>query len=185
MDLSVRGHDVQISDELRDFASRRIDGVDRLLDHIVDAKLELRRTHHRANGGGIAAQITIQTGRNILRAEERDGDAMRAVDLAIDKIERQARRVHERRSDKHGPRVGDLEAIMAASEPSPDLDEAESVATLVRRKRFAVKPMDPEEAIEQMELLGHDFYLFLNAEESQINVVYRRQDGTYGLLSPA
>jgi putative sigma-54 modulation protein len=185
MELTVRGHDLQISDELREFAARRTDGLDRLLDNIVDAKLELRRTHQRTSGGSIAAQITIQTGRNILRAEERDGDALRAVDLAINKIERQARRVHEKRSDRHGPRAGDLESPIPRFVADADDDETESVAKLVRRKRFSVKPMDPEEAIEQMELLGHDFYLFHNAEDSQLNVVYRRQDGTYGLLSPA
>jgi putative sigma-54 modulation protein len=185
MELTVRGHDLHISDELREFAERRTDGLDKLLDNVVDAKLELRRAHQRsASSGAIAAQITIQTGRNILRAEERDNDAIRAVDLAIDKIQRQARRVHERRADRKGPRAGELEEALPPIDTSDD-EETESVAKLVRRKRFSVKPMDPEEAIEQMELLGHDFYLFHNAEESQINVVYRRQDGTYGLLSPA
>jgi len=184
MDLTVRGHDLQISDELREFAERRTENLDRLLDNVVEAKLELRRDHQRASGGSIAAQITIQTRRNILRAEERDNDALRAIDLAINKIERQARRVHERRSDRRGPRAGDLETPISIADDNAEDDETESVAKLVRRKRFSVKPMDPEEAIEQMELLGHDFYLFHNAEESQINVVYRRQDGTYGLLSP-
>jgi putative sigma-54 modulation protein len=184
MELTVRGHDIHINDDLREFAERRADGLDKLLENIVDAKLELRRTHQRASGA-IAAQITIQTGRNILRAEERDSDAQKAVGLAIDKIQRQARKVHEKRADRKGPRPGELDVVLPPVDTATEDEETESVAKLVRRKRFSVKPMDPEEAIEQMELLGHDFYLFHNAEESQLNVVYRRQDGTSGLLSPA
>ena len=184
MDLAIRGNDVEITDELRQFAARRVDGFDRLLGRTVDAKLELRRVHQRTTADAVAAQITIQTGRNILRAEERDTDTQRAVDKVINKIERQARRYHEKRSDRHGPRPGPIDELPAPIEPGTDGDEPESVAALVRTKRFTVKPMDPEEAIEQMELLGHDFYLFHNAEEAQINVVYRRRDGTYGLLAP-
>ncbi len=184
MDLTIRGNDVEITDQLRQFANRRVEGFDRLLGRVVDAKLELRRVHQRTTADAVAAQITIQTGRNILRAEERDGDAQRAVDKVINKIERQARRYHEKRSDRHGPRPGPLDDIPAPIDTTSDGDEPESVASLVRTKRFTVKPMDPEEAIEQMELLGHDFYLFHNAEEAQINVVYRRRDGTYGLLAP-
>ena len=183
MDLAIRGNDVEITDELRQLASRRVEGFDRLLGRIVDAKLELRRIHQRTATDAVAAQFTIQTGRNILRAEERDNDPMRAVDRVINKIERQARRYHEKRTDRHGPRPGPLDELLP-TDAGTDADEPESVAALVRTKRFSVKPMDPEEAIEQMELLGHDFYLFHNAEEAQINVVYRRQDGTYGLLAP-
>lgn len=183
MDLTIRGNDVEITDDLRQFADRRVETFDRLLDRIVDAKLELRRVHQKT-ADAIAAQLTIQTGRNLLRAEERDSDAQRAVDKVINKLERQARRFHEKRSDRHGPRPGPIDEIPAPLDTTADGDEPESVAALVRTKRFTVKPMDPEEAIEQMELLGHDFYLFHNAEESQINVVYRRRDGKYGLLAP-
>jgi putative sigma-54 modulation protein len=184
MELTIRGNDVEITDDLRQFAARRVEGFDRLLGRIVDAKLELRRTHQRTTADSFIAQITIQTGRSILRAEERDTDPSRAVDKVINKIERQARRYHEKRSDRHGPRPGPIDEVPVATDGGTEVDEPESVAALVRTKRFTVKPMDPEEAIEQMELLGHDFYLFHNAEEAQINVVYRRRDGTYGLLAP-
>jgi putative sigma-54 modulation protein len=184
MELAIRGNDVEITDDLRQFAGRRVEGLDRLLGRIVDAKLELRRAHQRTTADSFVAQITIQTGRNILRAEERDNEPSRAVDKVINKIERQARRYHEKRSDRHGPRPGPVDVLPPPTDRSVETDEPESVAALVRTKRFTVKPMDPEEAIEQMELLGHDFYLFHNAEEAQINVVYRRRDGTYGLLAP-
>ncbi|HEY7033944.1 MAG TPA: ribosome-associated translation inhibitor RaiA [Thermomicrobiales bacterium] len=184
MELAIRGNDVEVTDDLRQFANRRVEAFDRLLGRVVDAKLELRRTHLRTAADSFVAQITIQTGRNILRAEERDTDPSRAVDKVLNKIERQARRYHEKRSDRRGPRPGPIDEVPAPTDGNVEADEPESVSSLVRTKRFTVKPMDPEEAIEQMELLGHDFYLFHNAEESQINVVYRRRDGTYGLLAP-
>jgi putative sigma-54 modulation protein len=184
MELAIRGNDVEITPELRDFVDRRADGLARLLGQIVDAKLELKRAHQRTIADSFVAQITIQTGRNILRAEERDNDPSRAVDKVINKVERQARRYHEKRADRRGPRPGPIDEIPLPPAADGEPDELETVAALVRTKRFAVKPMDPEEAIEQMELLGHDFYLFHNAEEAQINVVYRRRDGTYGLLAP-
>jgi putative sigma-54 modulation protein len=184
MELAIRGNDVEIKDELRQFASRRVEGLNRLLGRVVDAKLELKRTHQRTTSDSYVAQITIQTGRDILRAEERDNDPSRAVDKVINKIERQARRYHEKRSDRHGPRPGPVDEVPSPTDGAIETEEPETVAALVRTKRFTVKPMDPEEAIEQMELLGHDFYLFHNAEEAQINVVYRRRDGTYGLLAP-
>jgi putative sigma-54 modulation protein len=184
VDLLIRANDVEITDDLRQLATRRAESIDRLLGRIVDAKLELRRLHQRTADTAVAAQITIQTGKSILRAEERDTDPQRAVDKVLDKIERQARRFHEKRADRRGPRPGPIDELPLPVAGLAEPEEPESVAQLVRTKRFAVKPMDPEEAIEQMELLGHDFYLFHNAEDAQINVVYRRRDGTYGLLAP-
>jgi putative sigma-54 modulation protein len=184
MEITIRGNDVEITDELRQLAARRLDGFDRLLGRVVDAKLELRRTHQRTTTGAVAAQMTIQTGRNLLRAEERDTDPLRAIEKVLAKMERQVRRYHEKRADRRGPRPGPIDKTPPAAAADGDGDEPESMAALVRTKRFTVKPMDPEEAIEQMELLGHDFYLFHNAEDAQINVVYRRRDGTYGLLAP-
>jgi putative sigma-54 modulation protein len=184
MELAIRGNDVEITGPLRRHATKRIDGFDRLLGRVVDAKLELRKVHQRSGGDSVVAQMTIHTGRNILRAEERDADPQRAIDKVVDKMERRARRFHEKRADRRGPRPGPIDELPLPTNGQTDVEESESVAALVRTKRFIVKPMDPEEAIEQMELLGHDFYLFHNAEEAQINVVYRRHDGTYGLLAP-
>jgi putative sigma-54 modulation protein len=159
---------------------------------VVDAKLELRANHNRVGPDTVTAQLTIQTGRSILRAEEHAPEAIVAIDRVVDKLSRQVRRFHEKRTDRKGPRP-DLETeTLIAAEPDMldelDLDgdesERDAVAGLVRTKRFTLKPMDIEEAIAQMELLGHDFYLFHNAAEDALNVVYRRRDGAYGLLAP-
>jgi len=191
MELTIRGADITVSPELREFAESRAAKLDRFIEHIVDAKLELKRDHRRNNNSHVVAQLTIQTGRDLLRAEEQDQDVRKAINLVIDKMEKRVRRVGERRTSRK--RAGAVVADVVTPEPVAadvaasdglDEDESEEFATVVRTKRFAVKPMDIEEAIEQMELLGHDFFLFHNADEATMNVLYRRKDGTYGLLAP-
>jgi putative sigma-54 modulation protein len=189
MEIQVRGNGVRINDGLREFIDRRATRLDRMVDRVVDAKLELRALHNRVGPDTTAAQITIRSGREVLRAEERATDQMVAIDQAFDKLERQIRRVHDKRSRRHAPGqetirggVPESEAISAVDEV--ELDDELDVGDLVRTKRFVVKPMDVEEAIEQMELLGHDFFLFHYVDEDIPSVVYRRRDGAYGLLIP-
>ena len=192
MEIQVRGNGVTIDDGLREFIDRRAVRLDRMVDRVVDAKLELRALHNRVGPDTTAAQITIRSGRDVLRAEERAADQMVAIDQAFDKLERQIRRVHDKRSRRHAPgqatiRAGALIPETATTVDSSDLDELdedENVGDLVRTKRFGLKPMDVEEAIEQMELLGHDFFLFHYVDEDVPSVVYRRRDGTFGLLIP-
>jgi len=189
VDLHIRGNDIVITDDLRAFAERRAAKLDPLLSRVVEAKLELRRRHNRSGGDSTTAQLTIQTGRRLLRAEEHAPDPTAAIDQAVDKLLRQIRRYHDKRTDRKGHKPAD--ALVAATNGLADVDDEalddeadESTTELVRTKRFSVKPMDIDEAIDQMELLGHDFYLFHNALEQQLNVLYRRRDGTYGLLAP-
>ena len=116
----------------------------------------------------------------MLRAEERHTDAERAIDLVMEKMERRARKLHERWSDR---RTGKSDAI--GIEPGDVQDaEDETDGVIVRTKRFHVKPMDADEAAEQMALLGHDFFLFQNLDTSSITLLYRRRDGQLGLLIP-
>jgi len=154
------------------------DRLARISSGVSDAKLELRHQNQRARGGVVIAQITVRSGRAIARSEEGDPDALKAINLATEKIERQLRRLHERRADWHGPR---------AEPESPEEDvpgELEDGEEIVRTKRFPVKPIDALEAIEQMKLLGHDFFVFQNLDAGTISLAYRRRDGTYGLLIP-
>jgi putative sigma-54 modulation protein len=189
MEIQVRGNGVRINDGLREFIDRRATRLDRMLDRVVDAKLELRALHNRVGPDTTAAQITIRSGRDVLRAEERAADQIVAIDQAFDKLERQIRRVHDKRSRRHAPgqetiRGGVLESGTVSAIDEVDLDDEQDFGALVRTKRFSVKPMDVEEAIEQMELLGHDFFLFHYVDEDIPSVVYRRRDGAYGLLIP-
>ena len=189
MEIQVRGNGVRINDGLREFIDKRATRLDRMLDRVVDAKLELRALHNRVGPDTTAAQITIRSGRDVLRAEERAADQMVAIDQAFDKLERQIRRVHDKRSRRHAPGQATIRGGVAEPETTSVTDEVEpddeqDVGDLVRTKRFVVKPMDVEEAIEQMELLGHDFFLFHYVDEDIPSVVYRRRDGAYGLLIP-
>lgn len=190
MDIQVRVNGVSVNDQLTTFINRRAAQLDHLVDHLVEAKLELRGVHNRVGPDTTIAQLTIRSGRDVLRAEERAPDQMQAVDQVFDKLERQVRRVHGKRSRRRAPgqptirtEIADLEAAELEAAELDGIDE-EGLGELVRTKRFGLKPMDVEEAIEQMELLGHDFFLFHLVGEDVMSVVYRRRDGAYGLLVP-
>ena len=185
MELLVRGTDVTISDDLRTFAKQRVSKLDRLVEHLVESKLELKRIHRRTGANVIVAQLTVQTGRDLLRAEEQDGDARKAIDLAVAKMESQIRKVNSRRiSRKKSGALPEFDGLDLDNGAGEDFEVDDEVRTVVRTKRFNVKPMDLEEAVQQMELLGHDFFVFHNLDEDGINVLYRRKDGDFGLLAP-
>ena len=188
MDLHIRGQGLSIDDQLRDAADHHWRKIERLLnqDRIVDAKLELRRHQPRTGGDYTVAQLTVQTGRRIVRSEEQAREVSGALDRAFDALESQIRRAHDRRATRKSRRPVDSPSF---EEPTDGLDmdigdDAEP-AVVVRTKRFQVKPMDVDEAIEQLELLGHDFFLFENVDHNELNVLYRRRDGAYGLLAPS
>ncbi|MDP9356136.1 MAG: ribosome-associated translation inhibitor RaiA [Chloroflexota bacterium] len=181
MDLQFRALDLTDAPALKDFALERAATLDHLVDRVVDAQMELRRRHQRSGGEATKVQLTIQVGRQLLRAEEEDHDPRRAIDQVVNKMARQIRRYHDKRTDRKGRRT---ELVVPDTVADDTDDEETSLPALVRSKRFAMKPMHVEDAIDQLELLGHDFYLFQNAEEDQMNVVYRRRDGSYGLLGP-
>ena len=190
MDIQVRGNGVTIGDGLREYIDKRAAKLDRLVERVTDAKLELRGLHNRVGPDTTAAQLTIRSGRDVLRAEERATDQMQAVDQVFDKLERQIRRVHDKRARRRAAgqetiRVTPVEPETATEGDEFDLEEMDRVGDLVRTKRFGLKPRDVPEAIEQMELLGHDFFLFHYADEDIPSVVYRRRDGSYGLLIPS
>lgn len=189
MELHIRSVDIAMTDELRSYAERRIEKLARLLDRAEDAQLEVRRRPQRTGGEITSVQVTIRAGRHLLRAEEEAHEATKAIDQAVDKMARQVRRFHERRTDRQATKpersesVADLLPVDAVEETDFE-DNGYSVPRIARTKRFVMKPMPADEAIEQMELLGHDFFLFFNSDESQVNVVYRRKDGSYGLIVP-
>src|SRR5215204_2716913 len=137
MEIQVRGNGVRINDGLREFIDKRATRLDRIVDRVVDAKLELRDLHNRVGPDTTAAQITIRSGREVLRAEERAADQMVAIDQAFDKLERQIRRVHDKRSRRHAAgqetiRGGVLESESISAIVEADLDDEQDVGDLVR-----------------------------------------------------
>ena len=200
MNLQIRTNGTKLTSDLRAFIERRTAKLDHLIDHIVDAQMELRTTRQRSGAEVTVAQITVHTRRHILRAEERASEPAKAVDAAVDKLVRQVRRYHDKRTNRKrrmptAEVIGEIAAARGQAaddsydddemDRDGDSDDGERSNGVVRTKRFSVKPMPVDEAIEQLELLGHDFYLFHNADEDQVNLLYRRRDGSFGLLAPS
>lgn len=198
MDVRIKAKDCKVDQGLRDFIEARVAKLDRFIGAGAAAKLELVREHPRTGGERFVAQLTIAARQTLLRAEEHHAEARRAVDLAIDTMLGQIRRYHSKRTDRSRrpsvaefvtlPELADAELADLAAFDARDTVEAEDGEDgleIVRRKRFALKPMTSGEAIDQLELLGHTFFVFFNAEEGAINVLYRRRNGAYGLIQPA
>ncbi|MCY3781007.1 MAG: ribosome-associated translation inhibitor RaiA [Chloroflexi bacterium] len=197
MDISIHGDGIRISESLDGYTRSRVDKLDRYLPNIAHVGVELAiiRTHR---GADIAiAQITVQHARGaILRAEERmnieNRDTIRyAINKAVDKLHRQIDRFKSKRKSKN-QRVRDRYRATIAelniAEDVPDYDlpqpEAAEQIEILRRKQVELIPMNEDEAIEQLELLDHNFYMFMNAETTEVNVLYRRENGGYGILVP-
>ena len=159
------------SDSLKARAEKKLNKLDRYFNREAEALIRFRQQR----GGRNIAEITVSVDGLILRAEENSNDMYLSIDRAVDKLESQIRR-YRTKMGKH------LREARAEAPVEPVYEEASF--DVVRTKRFSVKPMDVDDAITQMELLGHDFFLFMNAENDTLNVLYRRNDGTYGLLVP-
>jgi putative sigma-54 modulation protein len=181
MELTIKGKNVEVTDRLRDYVHKKIGRLDRYLPTISEAWVELSVEGTKAAQDRQVCQVTIRSNGTILRAEERSDDMFTSIDTVLDKMYRQIARYKGKRQNR-------WRAVGVTVEPLPLGIEEETFeeegASIVRSKRFSMAPMHPEEAVEQMELLGHDFFVFYNAEEGQINVIYRRDDGDYGLLQP-
>jgi putative sigma-54 modulation protein len=182
MQIIIKGKNMEITDWLREYVQKKIGRLDRYLPSISEARVELAVHKTKSANHRQVAQITLRSNGTILRAEERSDDMFASIDAVADKLHRQVARFKDKRARRG-------RAVHGEPVPVPDEelsigDEEEDEAEVVRVKRFLVRPMSEEEAIEQMELLGHDFFLFYNADTESMNVVYRRRDGNYGLLQP-
>lgn len=175
MEVSILARKMEITPRLRSYVERKVNKLDRYLPTIDEARVELKVEDTRNADHSQVAQLTVRARGTMLRAEERTGDMFASIDAVLDKMYRQIGRYKGKRQDRWHAGAEELPLEEPVEEP---------VGEVVRVKRFGVQPMLPAEAIEQMELLGHRFFLFLNAEEDQLNVVYRRDDGNYGLLQP-
>lgn len=169
------GKGLEVSDSLKERVEKKLNKLERYFQDDVEAQVRLSQER----GGRNIAEITISVGSVILRAEEVSGDMYQSIDRAVDKLNRQIRR-HRTKLEKR-LRAGAFEPETGAEE---NLAEEEPAYSAVRVKKFPVKPMQVDDAIAQMELLGHEFFLFLNEETDTMCVLYTRSDGTYGLLQP-
>jgi putative sigma-54 modulation protein len=189
MELKIHARNVDVTPRLQEHVEKKVSKLDRYLPNIQEVRVDLAIERHKQSMDQCIAQLTLRNTRGvILRAEEkRQTDIYAALDMALDKMYRQIERYKGKRKRRGGGRYAEVDADLAAVEPVP-LEEAEGEAedktAIVRRKRVSLVPMSEEEAIDQMELLGHDFFIFYNAESATIGVLYRREDGNYGVLEP-
>ncbi len=173
---------MRLTDNTRDYVEKKAAKLERYLQEIEEVRIEL--THAKSARNALdrqVAQITVHGKGFILRSEERADDVHAAFDAALDKIQRQI----DRYKGKHYHGRGDGRSVAEVAEEMPVDETGELLPLIGRRKKFIVLPMTEDEAIEQMRLLGHDnFFIFFNAEQNAIQVLYRRRNGTYGLIEP-
>jgi len=180
--VEINVKNMQLSERLQDYVVKKVGKLDRYLDTLEEAKVDLTYAKSaRSAQDRQVAQVTVLGKGVLLRAEDRTEDIFASVDLVIDKLHRQIDRYKGRRWKARGD--GRSAAEVAPDIPDVELDEIEQETRIARRKRHFLLPMDEQEAIEQMDLLGHaDFVVFLNANNNDVNVLYRRRDGTLGLI---
>ncbi len=187
MQLTITGKNIEINDTLRSYVERKIGRLDRYLPNVIDGRVELERDEGaRAAEDRQVAQVTLRTKNAVLRAEEASNDIFASIDAVVEKMQRQADRYKNKRRARRIDDAQQLEAaaVMLETVEAEDASGEEERPSVSRVKRFPMIPMDEEEALAQMELLGHDFYVFFNVNQNQINVLYRRRNGEYGLIQP-
>ena len=180
MTVQVHGKNMQVRDDVRDFARDRVDHAGRILDIGGDVDVEFTESHNpRQADAKFRVEITTNTAGRIVRVEASAADERTALDLASARFERQLRKLKTKLIQRNRVSYKDLNQVSS----QPD-DEEDRGVEIVRTKRFAMKPMSAEEAVLQMDLLGHEFFFFLDAETERHCVVYRRRDGNVGLIEP-
>jgi putative sigma-54 modulation protein len=176
--LQVKGKNVDVTDSLKDYALQKLGKLEKHLNDAARLELELHVEKNPSISQNQVAEATVWTKGPVLRARESSTDMKASIDLLVAKLERQARRYRDKR--RRGPAKGNHDHGVEGIPVVP----SEETAVIVKTKQFAIKPMTPEEAVLQLELIGHDFFVFQNADANDVNVVYRRRDGNYGLIEP-
>lgn len=183
VEVEIYGRNMEVTERINQYINKKVGKLDRFLPGIEEARVDLAYVKSaRSSADRQVAQITVRGKGFILRSEERADDMLTAIDSALDKMQRRI----ERFKGKHYRGRGDGKSVAEVVEPITPEEESEELRPLiVRRKHFQLSPMSEMEALEQMSLLGHEnFFIFYNADTKTINVLYRRRDGTYGLIEP-
>lgn len=181
MNYNIRGENIEVTGAIRDYVEKKINKLKRYFDTPPSSEVHVNLSVYNDEQ---EIEVTIPMTNLLLRAEETHNDLYAAIDLVVDKLERQIRKhktkVNRKFRQKGAPKHIFAELEKEAAEARNEEDDIE----IVRTKRFNLKPMDSEEAILQMDMLGHAFFVFTNASSGDTNVVYRRKDGKYGLIEP-
>ena len=168
------GRDIEVTDAMRSYAEDKLGKLDRFSDQIVDARVVMSYDD-RIGGSPAKVEVQLNVPNGVVRAEERGADTYAAIDLVVDKLERQLKKFKGRLIAKRGQ-----------EKPAPEpADEGEREPEIVRTKRYVLRPMSPDDAAMQMDALGHDFFVFKNVDTDLVSVIYLRHDGDYGMIEPA
>lgn len=180
MKYNIRGENIEVTSAIREYVEKKISKLERYFDTPpatdVHVNLSVYNDEQRI-------EVTIPMTDLLLRGEEQHLDLYAAIDLVVDKLERQIRK-YKTKVNRKFRQKGGAKHVFAELEKEAREEEESDEIEIVRTKRFDLKPMDSEEAVLQMDMLGHAFYVFENASSGETNVVYRRKDGRYGLIEP-
>ena len=188
MDLNIKTKNLEINDQVRDHIERKLGQLNRHLPGISRVAVELTSERTRSQRDRIVAQVTLTVGGSVLRAEQRSSGTTEAINLVAEVLDRRIERYksHAYRSERARQNVPlrTQQAEELLQTVSEETRQTLPGGDLVRVKQFDMKPLTVEEAAFQMELLGHDFFMFLNSEANEYNLLYLRDDGNYGLIQP-
>ncbi|TYP75747.1 ribosome hibernation-promoting factor, HPF/YfiA family [Paenibacillus methanolicus] len=178
MKYNVRGQNIQVTDAMREYVEKKLSRLEKYFEAPETSELN---TTMSVTKGRHAVEVAIPLPGTMLRAEEKSDDMYASIDVVVDKLERQIRKYKTKVNRKYRQESG-IRTLFREDAPPARINEDEEDWELVRTKRFTLKPMDVEEAILQMNMVGHSFFVFANAETKEVNVVYKRGDGRYGLI---
>ncbi|MFA8437307.1 ribosome hibernation-promoting factor, HPF/YfiA family [Pueribacillus sp. YX66] len=178
MKFTIRGENISVTDALREYIEKKISKLERYFDSPTNSEVHVNLKVYNETQ---SIEVTIPMKSLLLRAEEQHADMYAAIDLVVEKLERQVRK-YKTRVNRKARQNGSVKQMFSTAIETKT--EEEDDFQVVRTKRFNLKPMDVTEAILQMDMLGHNFFVFSDAETSNTNVVYRRKDGKYGLIEP-
>ena len=188
MKTNLTARNLELDDELRQQVERKLQRLDRITHESAEADVELIANASHANDTSHVAEVTLRNNGDLLRSTAAGASPIAALDMVLDKLERQVVRMKERPRrvrERHADEVDSVLEREAIGTVDGDADgQASDRPIIVKTKRFAMQPMFEEDAIAQMEELGHAFFVFLNAESEDVAVLYRRRDGSYGLIEP-
>lgn len=180
MNYNIRGENIEVTPAIRDYVEKKVSKLDRYFNETPNANVHVNLKVYQDKTAKV--EITIPLPNLALRAEETNLDMYAAVDLIVDKLERQIRKHKTKVNRKFRERGNTKEFFANVAGNGAAQDEEENDLEVVRTKRFDLKPMDSEEAVLQMNLLGHSFFVYTDADTNSTNIVYRRKDGKYGLI---
>ncbi|MGD8485760.1 MAG: ribosome-associated translation inhibitor RaiA [Chloroflexota bacterium] len=189
MRTTIRGKNLTVSDKDRAYIERKLQRLERMLDDRSEADVELRLEGNRKVDDSHIVDVAVRAAGQHLRGVGTASSFRVAADEVIDKIERRVVEARQRprdrrRAERARYQEQALPMPLTVDETAPDEGEGEGESRIVKIKRFAIEPMFEEDAITRMEELGHTFFIFLNAENDRVAVLYRRKDGRYGLIEP-